>query len=90
MTRHVALLRAVNVGAHGKVAMADLRVLLADLGLGDPRTLLQSGNAVFDAGRARPAAIERQVEEALAERFGLKTDVMVRSAGECTPEVQTT
>lgn len=46
MVQHIALLRAVNVGGRS-VAMADLRAMLTDLGCANPRTLLQSGNAVF-------------------------------------------
>src|SRR5512144_159890 len=42
----IALLRAVNVGGRS-VAMAELRAMLTDLGYVNPRTLLQSGNAVF-------------------------------------------
>ena len=49
MAVHVALLRAVNVGGVS-VSMADLRQMLGGLGLGNPRTLLQSGNAADLAG----------------------------------------
>ncbi|WP_232833195.1 DUF1697 domain-containing protein, partial [Nocardiopsis sp. TNDT3] len=40
MTRYVALLRGINLGAHRRVAMADLRSLLAGLGYGDVATHL--------------------------------------------------
>ena len=43
---YAALLRGVNLGGHKKLPMADLRMLLAELGLGDVRTYLQ---AVADA-----------------------------------------
>ena len=46
-TRMVALLRGVNVGKAKRVAMADLRGLVADLGYHDVTTLLNSGNVVF-------------------------------------------
>ncbi|HSD71146.1 MAG TPA: DUF1697 domain-containing protein, partial [Thermoanaerobaculia bacterium] len=42
--RHVALIRGINVGRAKRVAMADLRALVGDLGYGDVRTLLNSGN----------------------------------------------
>jgi len=48
---HVALIRGINVGKAKRVAMADLRALLVELGYGEPRTLLNSGNVVFEAGR---------------------------------------
>ena len=75
----VALLRAVNVGGR-KVAMAELKALAGEMGLGDPRTLLQSGNLVFRADEGTDAALEARLEAAIAERLGVRTDVHVRSA----------
>jgi uncharacterized protein (DUF1697 family) len=72
---YVALLRAVNVGGN-KLPMADLRALLEGLGLTNVRTYVQSGNAVFDAGRDEPAqalatAIEVRIERDLGPRVGV-------------------
>ncbi len=47
MTIHIGLLRAVNLGGHNKVGTADLRELLAGLGMQNVRSLLQTGNLVF-------------------------------------------
>lgn len=48
--RHVALLRGVNnVGKTSRVAMADLRAVYDELGFGDVRTVLNSGNVVGEA-----------------------------------------
>jgi uncharacterized protein (DUF1697 family) len=44
---YVALLRGVNNAGARRVAMADLRSLFEQLGFGDVRTLLNSGNVVF-------------------------------------------
>lgn len=78
MSRYVALLRGVNVGRAKRIGMADLRELLADLGYTDVATLLQSGNSVFTAsGRAGP--IERAIEHAVADRYGFKVRVLVRT-----------
>jgi hypothetical protein len=38
----IALLGAVNVGGHAKIGMAALSAMATDIGLGTPRTLLQS------------------------------------------------
>jgi uncharacterized protein (DUF1697 family) len=75
----VALLRAVNVGGQNLVAMPALRALAEGLGLGAPRTLLQSGNLVFE-GEGDPAALEARLEAATAERLGPRVDFLVRSA----------
>jgi uncharacterized protein (DUF1697 family) len=78
MALSVALLRAVNVAGHGKVAMADLRAVAGDLGYGAVGTVLQTGNLVFDGGRAAAARLEAELERAVAGRLGFTTDIMVR------------
>jgi uncharacterized protein (DUF1697 family) len=79
LTAHVALLRAVNVGGRSKVAMADLRQLLAELGYEGPRSLLQSGNLVFRS-EATGAALEAELKREALARLGLDTDFLVRTA----------
>jgi uncharacterized protein (DUF1697 family) len=80
MTTYLALLRAVNLGSHNQVAMADLRDLFTKLGLSDPRTLLQSGNVVFRATARAGATLERMLEAEAEEQLGLRTDFFVRTA----------
>ena len=82
MTTHIALLRGVNVGGKTKIAMADLRELLTQLGFADPRTLLQSGNAVFRSDELTGADLERLLETETEKRLGLKTDFFVRTPEE--------
>ncbi|HVN74854.1 MAG TPA: DUF1697 domain-containing protein [Thermoanaerobaculaceae bacterium] len=81
-TTYIALLRAVNVAGHGKVGMADLRALFTRLGFEGARSLLQSGNLIFGAAGAAPAELESRLEAAAEARLGLRTDFLVRSAGE--------
>lgn len=78
---HVALLRGINLGSRRRVAMADLRAWLTDLGYTDVRTLLQSGNAVFRTNK-RPATVRKEVEAALADGAGFTVDVVLRTAAE--------
>jgi uncharacterized protein (DUF1697 family) len=82
MTTHIGLLRAVNLGAHNKVAMADLRGLLTGLGMQDARSLLQSGNLVFRSEIAATAQLEDLLQHGAANRLGLETDFFVRTAKE--------
>ena len=79
---YIALLRAVNLGGRNRVAMAALRDLVASLGFGDVRTLLQSGNVVFRGPRCSAVALERRLEQATAETLGVTTDFIVRPAAE--------
>jgi uncharacterized protein (DUF1697 family) len=79
---HVALFRGVNVGGHGLLSMADLRTFLGAIGLHDPQTLLQSGNAVFGAGRRTSSSVEALIAREARTRLSLTSDVFVRSAAE--------
>jgi uncharacterized protein (DUF1697 family) len=81
-TRNVALLRGVNLGARNKVAMSDLRKLLAGLGFADVQTYVQSGNAVFTSAGRRPAGLARDIEKAIAAELGLDVKVLVRTGAE--------
>src|SRR4051812_614199 len=83
----VALLRGINVGRAKRVAMADLRGLVADLGFGDVRTLLNSGNVVFTAGRTAPDRAAARIESALADRLGVTARVTVLTAAELAAAV---
>jgi len=75
--RYAALMRAVNVGGKGSLPMAEVRAMLADAGFDRPETLLASGNAIVGSDLA-PDEIERRFEAGIKQRFGFKTDVLVR------------
>jgi uncharacterized protein (DUF1697 family) len=62
--------------------MADLRKLVEDLGYGEVRSVLNSGNLVF-SGPPRPQdAVAGQIEEALVLKLGVAARVLVLDAGE--------
>jgi len=65
MTLQIVLLRGINLGAHRRVAMGDLRDLLTKLGHGDVRTYLQSGNVVLTSA-ASPESLGRELEQQIA------------------------
>jgi uncharacterized protein (DUF1697 family) len=76
--KQIVLLRGVNVGGRNRVAMPALREALADAGMEDVRTYVQSGNVVVDSG-ASPDELRRECERAIAERFGVDVAVVVRT-----------
>ena len=82
MKRHIALLRGINVGKAKRVAMADLRALMEGLGLTGVRTLLNSGNAVFDAKGGTPAAHAKRLRAAILEKTGVDCQVVVKTAAD--------
>jgi uncharacterized protein (DUF1697 family) len=62
--------------------MSELRNLLETLGFADVKSLLQSGNLVFQGARRTGAMLERQLEAQTNERLGVSADYFVRSAAE--------
>lgn len=81
MTVYVALLRGVNVGGAATVSMPRLRELLAEAGLADVATYVNSGNVVASAGTVAGGAdgVAAVVREVVREGFGVETPVMVRT-----------
>ena len=79
MTAFVALLRAVNVGGTGKLAMTELVALCEAAGFARVRTYIASGNVVFASGLAE-AAVKAELERRLADHAGKPVGVAVRTA----------
>ncbi|MGA9876124.1 MAG: DUF1697 domain-containing protein [Solirubrobacteraceae bacterium] len=81
MSIKIAFLRGINVGSHNRIPMAELRDLLADIGYGGARTLLQSGNVVVST-EAQPAELASELEREIAGRFNVQTPVVGRTREE--------
>src|SRR5260221_1210094 len=84
MPTHIALLRGINLAGHNKIAMADLRQVVASLGHADVATYIQSGNVVFSAGEADTTALAEALEQAVADALGVRVRVVVLSSEELT------
>ncbi|AWB95663.1 hypothetical protein DCE93_08280 [Agromyces badenianii] len=70
MTAYIALLRGVNVGGI-TIKSAELRELFELLGFDGVRTVLASGNVVFDdPSRESRTPLKGRIEQALRARFG--------------------
>lgn len=82
MATQIALLRGINVGRAKRIAMADLREVVTELGYTNVRTLLNSGNVVFDSKSRFTAPRVAALREAIAARTGVTAEVMVISADE--------
>ena len=80
MTCCIALLRGINVGKAKRIAMADLRALMEKLGFTEVRTLLNSGNVVFQASRPNPRKIAVALESAIEQHCGFHATVVVLTA----------
>ncbi len=68
MTRYAALLRGINVGGIN-IKMADLRSTFVDLGFENVKTVLASGNVLFDSDRDDVPALKSEIESGLRAEF---------------------
>jgi uncharacterized protein (DUF1697 family) len=68
MTKYAAFLRGVNVGGVN-LKMDEVATALADAGFGNVRTILASGNVLLESSSG-VAAVRKQAEAALRDRFG--------------------
>ena len=72
MTTYIAVLRAINLGAHNRIAMADLRAMLEKIGFEEPRTIVLSGNARSQDAIDKAEAIARGVEGVVSVQNDVK------------------
>ncbi len=81
MSRHVAFLRAINVGGHS-VKMEQLETLFAELGFADVGSFLASGNLLFASRRVSAIALEQRIEIRLEAALGFPVATFLRSEAE--------
>jgi uncharacterized protein (DUF1697 family) len=75
MPRYAAFLRGV-MPTNAK--MPELKKCFEEAGFSDVRTLLSSGNVIFDAKKASEAVLERRAEAAMQKRLGRAFYTIVR------------
>lgn len=80
MTSHVALLHSIVLGPGRRVVMAELKAMAERLGFANPRTLVATGNLVFDAQAAALSTLENRLEAAFRDTFGKHVDIILRRA----------
>jgi uncharacterized protein (DUF1697 family) len=78
----IALIRGINVGRAKRIAMADLRGLFVDLGLANVRTLLNSGNVLFQCPRPDVLKLAAAIESAISKNCGFSAPVAVITAAD--------
>ncbi len=78
MPRHIAFLRALNVGGH-VVKMEELRLLFEQLGFAGVETFIASGNVIFQSRVRDHAVLEKKIEAHLQKALGYEVKTFVRS-----------
>ena len=85
MTRYAAFLRGVNLGKR-TVKSAELKAAFEAMGFGNVKTLLASGNVLFDTRVAK--GLKEKLEAGLEAAFGFKIGVVLRSIDELAAMVK--
>ena len=75
---HVAFLRAVNVGGKGLVKMTDLQKAFTAAGAKNVRTVIASGNVVFDAP-ASLGALRGRIQQRVKALLGAEPVMVFRT-----------
>lgn len=79
MATRIALLRGINVGKARRLPMVELRGLLEEIGFRDVRTMLNTGNIVFETDDASAEELELEIASAISQRFDFDVPTMVLS-----------
>jgi uncharacterized protein (DUF1697 family) len=77
-TEYIAFLRGINVGGRRSVKMSELEAVFLSLGFQNVRTVLASGNLIFEGPKNDPEALADEIRKKLEARLGLKTDLILR------------
>lgn len=80
--KYAAFLRGINVGGNKKVPMTELKKCLEKLGFKNVKTLLNSGNVVFETDKTKPDVLRKKIEAELKRTFGFEVSTIIRSLDE--------
>lgn len=81
MITYIAFLRGINLGKRN-VKSDELRSIFSEMGFENVRTVIASGNVIFDAKQKDPEKLTVRIENFLKEELGYKVIVFLRSQAE--------
>lgn len=79
---YIAFLRGINVGGNTLISMADLKRAFESLGFKNVKTILASGNVIFEAPKSDLPTLTRKIEQKLESQFASAITVMLRTGEE--------
>jgi uncharacterized protein (DUF1697 family) len=82
MVKYFVFLRGINVGGKNVIKMAELRKALSFAGFSDVRTMIQSGNIVFESPILKSEEIKNITEKTISKSFGHNVCAIVRTESE--------
>ena len=81
MTKHIAFLKAINLGGH-TVKMDHLKKLFEKMQFENVETFIASGNVVFETKSKSVDSIKRKIEIELEKSLGYKVATFIRTTKE--------
>lgn len=88
MPIYITMLRGINVSGQKLIKMERLRASLVELGFGEVRTYIQSGNVVFKATKQSSDGLAKKIAGKILDDFGFPVPVLVRTADEMSAVVE--
>jgi uncharacterized protein (DUF1697 family) len=82
MIRYAAFLRGINVGGNNIIKMEDLKKAFESLGFLNIKTILASGNVLFESKEVKVPVIVQIIGEKLESAFGYNNGVVIRNIEE--------
>ena len=77
MAKYVAFLRGINVGKNTRIKMEDLRAVFEAIGFENVKTVIASGNVIFENRTKNVSTLEKKIEDAFSRAFGFNSDSKV-------------
>lgn len=77
--QYVAFLRGINVGGHVLIKMTDLKKFFEKMGFKNIRTLLASGNVIFESDRKGKKVLTKEIGSGLKKVFKKDINIILRS-----------
>jgi uncharacterized protein (DUF1697 family) len=88
MITYVALFRGINVGGKNILPMKDLVGILEGIGCENVKTYIQSGNAVFRAGKIETKKLEETISSKILETRRFSPKVLLLEHKELTDAIE--
>ncbi|MCX6286576.1 MAG: DUF1697 domain-containing protein [Bacteroidetes bacterium] len=82
LNRYAAFLRGINVGGRKIIKMEELSRIFTSAGFSGVKTLIQSGNVIFNVSADDIEALKSRVEDVLLKELGYRVEVFLLPLGE--------
>ncbi|HKB46025.1 MAG TPA: DUF1697 domain-containing protein [Chitinophagaceae bacterium] len=79
---HIAFLRGINMIGQKTMKMETLKSTFESLGLYNVKTILASGNVIFDSEKSSGLSLSEMIENKLEQKLSYKVSVVIRSINE--------